>query len=224
MSAERSRRSALRGLYAITPEEPDTARLVGKVAACLEGGAALVQYRAKSLPAQMLRDQALALQAICRARRVPLVINDALELAVEIGADGVHLGRDDADVAAARARFGGIVGVSCYDDPGRAVSAAGEGADYVAIGSVFASATKPHAVRAPLAALRQARAAGLPVVAIGGIDATNAAAAIEAGADMVAVISAVFEAEDVRSAARAIARLFHPVHGSSDVRAQSRPL
>ena len=222
MNADRARAIPLRGLYAITPEEPETSRLVDKVAACLEGGAAVVQYRAKRLPAQSLLHQALALQAICRAHRVPLVINDALGLAIEIGADGVHLGRDDANVVEARSRFGGLIGVSCYDDPARAASAAREGADYVAIGSVFPSMTKPHAVRAPLGALREARSAGLPVVAIGGIDATNAAEAIAAGADMVAVISAVFEAEDVRSAARAIARLFHPVHGSGNVRAQSR--
>jgi thiamine-phosphate pyrophosphorylase len=220
------RRSAnLRGLYAITPEERDTAALVAKARAALEGGACALQYRAKSLPPPVMRDQALALQSICNAAGVPFIVNDDLELALALGADGVHLGRDDAAVSAARALFGGLIGVSCYADAARAALAAREGADYVAVGSVFPSATKPSAVRAPLALLAEARrAAGLPVVAIGGIDASNAAKAIEAGADMVAVISAVFDAPDVRGAARAIARLFPRSCGASDVRAQSRSL
>jgi thiamine-phosphate pyrophosphorylase len=127
-----------------------------------------------------------------------------------VGADGVHLGRDDASVREARICLPhGLIGVSCYDDPERARSAAREGADYVAIGSVFPSATKPGAVRAPLALIAAAReASGLPVAAIGGITADNVAAVAAAGADMAAVIAAVFDAADVAEAARRIVRQF----------------
>ncbi len=223
MSAERGARR-LRGLYAITPEMHDTATLVARVGAALAGGAALVQYRAKSLSPGLALEQARALRELCRGRRVPLVVNDSISLAVACGADGVHLGRDDGDVGAARRALPrAIIGVSCYDDPSRALAAAVAGADYVAIGSVFASATKPGARRATLALLGEARRlSGLPVAAIGGITAANARSAIEAGADMVAVISAVFDAPDVESAARAISQSFDPSPEVSDVRTQPR--
>jgi len=217
--------SRLAGLYAITPEDPDTSRLVDRVRACLEGGARAIQYRAKALAPDARRAQAQALARLCRDHDVPLIVNDSIELALEVGADGVHLGRDDGDTRAARNRLGNrIIGVSCYDEPARALQAAAEGADYVAIGSVFPSSTKPGAVRAQLSLLAEARAAsGLPVVAIGGITARNAGEAIAAGADMVAVISALFEAPDIRAAAREIARLFNESpRGAHDVRAQPR--
>ncbi len=201
---------ALRGLYVITPAIADTAALARGVEASLAGGARLVQYRAKDLAPAAALAQARALAALCRAHGVPLIVNDSIELALGCGADGVHVGRDDATIAAARAALPrGIVGASCYADPARARIAADAGADYVAIGSVFASRTKPGAPRASLEALGEAsRASGLPVVAIGGIDAINAPAAIAAGADMVAVISAIFDAPDPRIAAASIARLF----------------
>ena len=224
-SAERLAAPRLRGLYAVTPEEADTERLVERVAACLAGGAALVQYRAKSLAFDARLEQARRLGALCRAQGVAFIVNDSVELARLAGADGVHLGRDDGEVRAARSALGaGLVGVSCYDDPLRARAAAAEGADYVAIGSLFVSATKPGAVRAPLAALAEARRlSGLPVAAIGGITAANAPTAIAAGADMLAVISAIFDAADVQAAARSIARLFDAnPSGAEDVRAQPR--
>ncbi len=201
---------ALRGLYVVTPATSDTAVLVAAVAASLAGGARAVQYRAKNLAPGAALDQARELAKLCRAHGVPLIVNDSVELALACGADGVHLGRDDAPIATARAALPrGIVGASCYADPNRARDCAAAGADYVAIGSVFASRTKPGAARAPLEAIGEAsRVSGLPVVAIGGIDASNAAAAIAAGAEMVAVISAVFDAPDPRRAAASIARLF----------------
>jgi thiamine-phosphate pyrophosphorylase len=219
--ASEGRRAGLRGLYAVTPESPDTAMLVARVTAALAGGAALVQYRAKSLAPARSVEQARALAQLCRAAKVPLIINDSVDLALAVDADGVHLGRDDAGLREARALFPhGIIGVSCYADPERARTAAAEGADYVAIGSVFASPTKPAAVRAPLELLGAAKhACELPVAAIGGITAANARLAIDAGADMVAVISAVFDAPDVERAARGLAQLFHsPSTGSADVR------
>lgn len=212
-------RASLRGLYVLTPAEPDTGALVARVAASLQGGAALVQYRAKQAAPALALEQALALRALCDTHGAIFIVNDSPRLAAEVGADGVHLGREDGAVTAARRLLpGGIIGVSCYDQPGRARQAAAEGADYVAIGSVFASSTKPAAVRAPLAALREARTAGLPVVAIGGITADNAPEAIAAGADMVAVITAVFDAPDVHAAARRIADCFDSRNTASHVR------
>ena len=223
MNDERRARS-LRGLYAITPEVDETDRLVALVRDCIAGGAAAVQYRAKALSDEARHEQALRLRALCRARGVPLIVNDSVALALAVDADGVHLGRDDGEVRAARGALGNrIVGVSCYDELGRVRAAAAAGADYVAIGSVFPSSTKPEAVHAPLALLAAAKGAtALPVVAIGGITGANAARAIAAGADMVAVLSAIFGASDVETAARAIARLFDARHGENDVRAQPR--
>lgn len=218
-------RAALRGLYAITPMGLPTDELVARVAACLEGGAAAVQYRAKGIAPGTALVQARALAAACRAAAVPFIVNDSIELAAAVDADGVHLGREDAGVREARICLPrALVGVSCYDDAERARSAAREGADYVAIGSVFASPTKPGARRAPLERIEQARqASGLPVVAIGGITADNVAAVVEAGADMAAVISAVFDARDVREAARRIAGRF-PCPSRPHARTQPNPL
>jgi thiamine-phosphate pyrophosphorylase len=166
---------------------------------------AFVQYRAKSAEPSLALEQAKALAGLCRSFGVPLIVNDSIALAAASGADGVHLGRDDARVAEARKALPrAIVGVSCYADVARARAAAQEGADYVGVGSVFASPTKPQATRAPLATLGDARrVSGLPVAAIGGITLDNAGEAIAAGADMLAVITALFDAPDVRGAARA---------------------
>ena len=223
----KSERAGLRGRYAVTPGLAETARLPAAVAGAIAGGAALVQYRAKDASPALALEQARTLAAICRARSVYLIVNDSPELARASGADGVHVGRDDADAQAARRILPhGIVGVSCYADPERARAAARAGADYVAIGSVFPSPTKPGAVAAPLELIARARElSGLPVAAIGGITPDNAARAIAAGADMVAVISAVFDAPDVRAAAAAVAQLFeNPRTGTRDARAQPRPL
>lgn len=217
----------LRGLYAVTPECADTRVLVERVQACIAGGAAVVQYRAKRTAGSAALVQGRALAEACRAGGVPLIVNDSIELAAAIGADGVHLGREDVSAREARIALPqALIGVSCYADPERARQAARDGADYVAIGSMFASATKPAAVRAPLEALARARAAsGLPVAAIGGITADNAAALLAAGADMLAVISALFDAPDTRLAAQRFARLFdQPQGGTADARAQPQPV
>lgn len=226
MASERGRSPRLRGLYAITPETADTARLASLARACLEGGAAALQYRAKGAAPGLGLVQARQLAQLCRAHGALFIVNDSIELALAVQADGVHLGRDDGPASEARMVLpAGLIGVSCYDDPELARAAAAAGADYVAIGSVFASSTKPGAVRAPLSAVREARTAtGLPVVAIGGITHANAAEAIAAGADMVAVITAVFSAPDVRAAARGFARLFDSNPGHDHVRPQPRAL
>jgi thiamine-phosphate pyrophosphorylase len=190
----------LRGLYAITPETPD---MVEKVRQALEGGIALLQYRRKRRDF----DEARAVAALARRYGVPLIVNDDVELALELDAGGAHLGRDDGDLALARRRLSGrLLGASCYDDAERARRAVSAGADYVAFGSVFASSTKPAAVRAPLALL--AMHLGVPVCAIGGITLENAPQALEAGADLLAVVSDLFNASDIAARAAQYRRLF----------------
>lgn len=211
--AVRHARPLRRGLYLITPDEADDDRLAARLAPLLRH-AACVQYRNKAAPAGVRARQAARLQALCAASSVPLVVNDDVAAAVSSGAAGVHLGRDDGDVATARARLGAgaIVGVSCYDDPARARAAAADGADYVAFGAFFPSPSKPGAPRAGLRLLREAIAPGIARVAIGGITPENAATLVAAGADLVAVISGVFDAPDPAAAARDIAALFYTGH------------
>ncbi|RPI47555.1 MAG: thiamine phosphate synthase [Betaproteobacteria bacterium] len=198
------------GLYAVTPDEPDTQHLATMVGEAIAGGAHLVQYRNKTASAQLRAEQAMALLDVCRAGGVALIINDDIDLAARIGADGLHLGRDDGDLAQARARLpSALLGASCYGDIGRAQVAKRLGADYVAFGSFFASSTKPGATRAPLAIVAEAkRTVGLPVVAIGGITLANAPTLLAAGVDAVAVISALFAAGSVRDAAQSFTALF----------------
>jgi thiamine-phosphate pyrophosphorylase len=204
-------KAAIRGLYALTPDIADTEELCRRVAAAIEGGARVLQYRNKSASERLRHTQGKALRELCRAHDVTFIVNDDVGLSHELRADGVHMGRDDGDIAVARATLGRqvLIGVSCYDDLGRARSAQREGADYVAFGSFFASSVKPNAVRPPVALLTQAKSAlGVPVVAIGGITAYNASQLVEAGADALAVISAVFDAPDIRAAAQAFDRVF----------------
>jgi len=188
-----------RGLYLITPDDEDTERLAGRLARALEGGPALVQYRSKLRSAALRREQAGRVAELCRRVGVPLIINDSLELALEVEADGVHLGRDDGDVVRARRRLGArsILGVSCYDEWDRAERGWEAGADYVAFGAMFPSLTKPEAVRAPMALLGHRRPTSTSVVAaIGGITLERGPQLIAAGADLLAVIGDVFDAPD----------------------------
>lgn len=207
-------RCRLRGLYAVTDRELARDRpLPAMVRDALAGGARLVQYRDKTTDHERRLAEARSLVALCRAAGALLIVNDDVELAVACNADGVHVGRDDAAVAAARERLGTdrLIGVSCYDRYDLAVAAQKAGADYVAFGSLFPSGTKPGAVRADASLLERARRElDLPVVAIGGITPENGGALVRAGADMLAVITAVFGAADVRTAAAALARLFDP--------------
>ena len=201
----------LAGLYAITPEEARTDVLVRKVTQALQGGAAVLQYRNKTAAADLRRTQGRALAALCRAAGAAFIVNDDLALALELDADGVHLGAEDGDLADARRRLGRgkLLGASCYDRLDLALSAAQAGVDYLAFGSVFSSTTKPGAVRAPLAIFAQARRrTELPLGAIGGITLQNASQVFAAGADAVAVISALFDAADISASAAGFARLY----------------
>ena len=208
----RARARRLHGLYAITPDLADTGLLVAKASAALAGGAAVLQYRNKVADRAHRREQAFALARVRAARGGLYIVNDDPELAREVDADGVHLGEDDASILAARELIGPdrIIGVSCYNDLDRARRAVESGADYVAFGSFFASTIKPGARSAKPELLSRARSLDVPLVAIGGITAQNAAQLVDAGADAVAVISDVFgrDIDDVTAAADAIARLF----------------
>lgn len=201
-----------RGLYAITDAVllPDD-RLIGAVERALLGGARLIQYRDKSHDAARRLTQAQALDELCQRYKVPLIINDDAELAAQVGAAGVHIGQDDPDLATARVRLGpkAIIGVSCYNRLDLALAAERAGADYVAFGAFFPSPTKPHEIRPPIALLREARAVlTVPIVAIGGITPDNAPLLLDAGADALAVVSAVFAQPDIQAAARRFAILF----------------
>lgn len=147
---------------------------------------------------------------MCVAGGVPLVVNDDVDVALEVGAAGVHCGRDDGNAQTARARLGDgyLLGISCYNDIVRVDAAAAAGANIVGIGSMFVSATKPDAVRAPLALLGEARSRGPLVAAIGGICLENAPELIRAGADLLAVVSDLFDNFDVAGRAAAYATLF----------------
>ena len=201
-----------RGLYAITdPALLPPARLLGAVEAVILGGAVMVQYRNKSGAPDLRRQQARALLSLCRSHAVPLIINDDVVLAGAVGADGVHLGRDDPPVDRARELLGSraIIGVSCYNQPARALGSQTAGADYVAFGRFFRSSTKPAAVQCSPEMLREVQPRlSVPVVVIGGIKPENGAALLQAGADLLAVVGGLFGTTDPRAAAARFARLF----------------
>lgn len=209
--------AALRGLYPVTPDDPLLPRLSALVSMALEGGARIIQYRNKTAPQPLRRSQAAELVRICKAVGAKLIVNDDLALALEIGADGVHLGKEDAaggDLGSAREALGPrrILGVSCYNEMARAEAAAAAGADYLAFGAMFPSSTKPKAVQAPLSLISEAKARfgpqGIAIAAIGGITLDTAPQVIAAGADLVAVITDLFDAMDIASRAEAYQKLF----------------
>ncbi|MDD3518138.1 MAG: thiamine phosphate synthase [Chromatiales bacterium] len=205
-------RRVLRGLYAITdPQLTPLPSALERIEQSLRGGARLLQYRDKGDDHERRLREALSLRELCHRHGAQFIVNDDVRLAHESGADGVHLGRDDVDVATARGMLGAdaIIGVSCYDRLELALAAAAGGADYVAFGSFYPSGTKPAAVRADpslIAAFK--RQADLPVCAIGGITPDNAPTLIAAGADMLAVIGGLFAQADVEMQASRITAAF----------------
>ena len=199
------------GLYAITPGGLPGERLIEQVDSALRGGATLVQYRDKQRNATQQAEIARALRALCRQHGARLIVNDNLQLALAVDADGLHLGGSDGDLAAARRALGvgKLLGASCYADFELARQAVAAGADYVAFGAVYPSPTKPQAVRAPHALFARCRAElNVASCAIGGITAANGAALVAAGADLLAVITDLFEASDVAARANDFAQLF----------------
>ena len=210
----------MRGLYAITPNQFSSIdTLLGDVEAALSGGAIVIQYRDKHSVVAEKEEVARRLLQLCRQHDALFIINDDVELANRVSADGVHLGQDDMSVESARQQLGNdrLIGVSCYDSIERAQQAASDGADYVAFGRFFASRNKPEARQVSLEVLAEARKRlSVPIVAIGGITAQNGAPLIEAGADMLAVIDGVFGQADITMAARGIAALFEDKSGKTE--------
>ena len=198
----------LRGLYAITDAELIAEEnFTVAIELTLKGGAQLI----KSENREKRLQQAQTLKALCETYNALLIINDDVELAKQVDAHGVHLGIDDASIHAARKQLGTekIIGVSCYNRFDLALQANDQGADYIAFGSFYASPTKPNAVKADINLLHQAKQKiGLPLCAIGGITLNNASQLVEAGADMLAVISSVFAEDDIQSASQSFQQLF----------------
>lgn len=209
----------MRGLYAITDDHLIAAgQLCPAVEQAILGGCSMVQYRSKHLHRDH-REEASSLLEVCRRHQVPLIINDDARLAKEIGAAGVHVGRDDVDLRHARQMLGAeaIIGVSCYNSLDLALRAQQQGASYIAFGSFFPSHIKPDAVRPELELVTRARQQlQIPIIAIGGITVENGAKLISAGVDMLAVISALFSAADIQQAARELHDLFPHRQGDPD--------
>jgi len=207
------------GLYGVTPEWDDTDRLLQAVRDAAAGGMRALQLRRKDVPDAVRAAQARALAPLCRELGVVFLINDDWRLALEVGADGAHVGRDDESLAHIRREAGPdlILGGSSYDDLARARELLDGGAVYIAFGAMFASTVKPDTVRAPLSVLTEARrladerdAPRPAVVAIGGITPANAPLVVQAGADSIAVITALFEAPSIRAAAAACSAPYSP--------------
>jgi len=194
----------MQGLYLVTPNWDDTDRLLHLSEQAMQAGHnALLQYRHKDASPAMRAEQAAALQALCRRYKVPFIINDHVDLCAQLDADGVHLGGTDAEVAAVRAQLGAgkLIGASCYGDLPRAIQAQQAGASYVAFGGFYPSRVKKYAVTTPPAILGQASAViRVPTVVIGGMTPQNAAPLVARGANMVAAISSIYQAESVARA------------------------
>jgi thiamine-phosphate pyrophosphorylase len=206
-----SQKPVINGLYAITPDTTDTAELLRRSRWVLAGGARVLQYRNKSADAALRMSQALALRELTREFAVTFIVNDDAYLAARVDADGVHLGAADGELQTARDLLepDKIIGVSCYNQYSLAQNAVAAGVDYLAFGAFFPSMVKPEAVKADVELLRRAHAEfSVPLVAIGGITVQNATALLDAGADALAVISAVFAVADSQAAAQNFSRLF----------------
>jgi thiamine-phosphate pyrophosphorylase len=205
-------RPVIKGLYAISPDMADSASLITVTQRVLAGGARLFQYRNKTASIALRLEQTRLIAHLCRQFKVPLIVNDYLGLAAEVGADGVHLGQEDAPVTEARRKLGHekIIGVSCYNRLELAVEAERQGADYVAFGAFYTSITKPGTTVASMDLLRDAKQKlRIPIVVIGGITSNNARELINLGADAVAASHALFGARNIQLATEKFSRLFN---------------
>jgi thiamine-phosphate pyrophosphorylase len=201
----------IKGLYAVTPDMADTDLLLQKVEAALQGGINMLQYRNKAANHKLQTQQARAILPLCRQYNVPLIINDSVKLCLTLDADGLHLGADDGKLNEVRIRIGKdkILGASCYNRFDLALSAQQQGASYVAFGACFASSTKPNAPVASLGLFTRAKTElKIPTVAIGGITLQNAPQVISAGANAIAVINAIFGADDVKLVSQQFSKVF----------------
>ena len=198
-------------MYAVTPNDLDTARLCNNVEAALRGGVKLVQYRNKMTDTGLRLMQASALLALCRSFKVPLVINDHLDLCAQIDADGLHLGATDCDLSAARRLLGNdkIIGASCYNQIDLALKAKEAGASYVIFGVSFNSDSAPDALEVPLSEFIEAKQKiSIPIVVIGNLTLDNAAQVIKAGATSIALMNGLFNAKNIQETSQQFAQLF----------------
>lgn len=201
----------INGLYAITPGLVDTTLLLTKTEQVLAGGARLVQYRNKAADKRLRHDQAKSLLQLCRSYDSPMIVNDYVDLAAEIDADGVHVGEHDADIEATRKLLGAnkIIGASCYNTLELALQAEKKGADYVAFGAFYPTLTKQNTVTAPIGILSNAKKMlTIPIICIGGINLTNALPLIQSGADAIAVCNALYQAKDIYKTAETFVQFF----------------
>jgi len=210
---EGQKMNVLRGLYIVTPDWDDTEKLLEVTEKALKGGAALVQYRHKTAKEAQLREQAIALQKLCKQYDVPFIINDYVDLCIELDADGIHVGGTDESVASVREKVGAnkIIGASCYGEMDLARKAQKEGASYVAFGGFYPSRVKKYAVTTPISIVADAKKEllNMPSCAIGGITLENAVPLVQQGVDMISGISSVYRVDDPESAARAFANLYN---------------
>lgn len=198
-----------KGLYAIADSSIlSDEEFLEKVEIVLKNGAAILQYRDKS----GIFKHAVEIKKLCNQYNIPLIINDNLQLAKQLDADGVHLGKDDDDLKSAREFLGNekIIGISCYNNLDRALEMQNMGATYIAFGAFFSSNTKPLAVKADLELLRNAkRKLSIPIVCIGGITLENADQLISNGADYIAVIQGLFKSNDLAKTTQQFSKKFN---------------
>jgi thiamine-phosphate pyrophosphorylase len=208
-----SHKEKLKGLYAITDQQLITEEnFSASVEATLQGGTRIIQYRDKSNKQNKRFQQASLLRALCDQYHAICIINDDIELAKAVNAHGLHLGKDDLPLTVARQILGenAIIGVSCYNDLDRAIAAENNNADYVAFGAIFSSTTKPEANVAGLDIITKAKQRlSIPVCTIGGITQENIQQVIQQGADMAAVISGIFSADDIKQSTTALSQFFN---------------
>jgi len=202
----------LRGLYAITDSHSISADLFDlSIQQVLQGGARIIQYRDKSHDEKKRLSQANSLRKLCDRYDALLIINDDIDLALSTNADGVHLGKDDVSLTDARKKLGHrfIIGRSCYNNIDLAIEAEKDGANYIALGAIYKSPTKPEAPCITLDFIQYASTVlSVPICAIGGITTQNANAVIEAGVDMIAVISDLFSHDDIQARSKALSCMF----------------
>jgi thiamine-phosphate pyrophosphorylase len=200
----------LKGLYGVTDGSTGD-ELIEKAHKAILGGLSVLQYRDKTHDSTRRLNEALKLRELCCQHQVLFIINDDIELARHVYADGIHLGRDDISPMRARYRLGpeAIIGVSCYNQLGSAIEAEKQGADYVAFGACFPSSTKPEAVTVSTEILQQAKERlSVPVCAIGGITTENAQTLILNQVDMIAVINGLFASDDITATASQFSAMF----------------
>ncbi len=213
MTTGNSHKEKLKGLYAITDQQLITEEnFSASIEATLQGGTRIIQYRDKSDKQNKRLQQASLLRALCHQYHAICIINDDIELARAVNAHGVHLGKDDLSLTMARQMLGenAIIGVSCYNDLDRAMAAENNKADYVAFGAIFSSTTKPEANVAGLDIITKAKQQlSIPICTIGGITQENIQQVIQQGADMAAVISGIFSAENIKQSTAALSQFFN---------------